>query len=383
MLVFEFLKTRTKGFLVSSEDKKGLRERIVKRNGETKKKMYAHMLVTDGTHFHAEDYCGLPVSGEATCMHVIFLLYGNEMYGLSLCDYSKHRAYILASVITFILSPKAETWLASGSQSYMVFKTIQSVIKSDFTLENSDISSIQKIVEQCHFSWPEGVSCELCGAPLYTPGGDSIVIWTCCGQRQHAECLCDQENTPPCTSESCCLLEGKEEKKEANFVFVSSSRHPICVLDSRTIKSKLSDLIQASDQKKKEGRWKKPAYLTDKRNWPERKRPFELESAAGKHRGETLTSPVQKKRRTRSPEGITSSKKVRSSKKKKEKVVAAEPLAVTAEPLSVDHYKVGYPEGEKADFLLMSLLEAMYSVFKLLWTIQCPLKKFRLLWAKL
>ena len=45
MLVFEFLKTRTKGFLVSSEDKKGLRERIVKRNGETKKKMYG---VQDG-----------------------------------------------------------------------------------------------------------------------------------------------------------------------------------------------------------------------------------------------------------------------------------------------------------------------------------------------
>ena len=109
-------------------------------------------------------------------MHIIFLLYGNDIYGLSLCDYSRHRAYILASVIVFILSPKAETWLAPGSQSYMVFKAIQSVIKSDFILENSDISSILNIVEQCHLSWPEDVSCELCGDQLYTPNGDSIVI---------------------------------------------------------------------------------------------------------------------------------------------------------------------------------------------------------------
>ena len=135
MLVFEFLKTRTKGTLVSSSDKKGLRERTVQRNGEAKKKMYAHMVVTDGTHFHAEDYCEIPVSGETTCMHIIFLLYGNDIYGLSLCDYSRHCAYILASVITFILSSKAETWLASGTHGYMVFKAIQSVIKSDFILE--------------------------------------------------------------------------------------------------------------------------------------------------------------------------------------------------------------------------------------------------------
>lgn len=255
--------------------------------GKNKEKLRTRVLVKNGsTLFNSH----VPISvgcGEICCMEILGLLDPDFKNGPAWKDVQRHRAYIIAVIIHFMIKDNVTlNSLGTSEQTHqMRLNLCRQLMQVDF---GNTFEDIFENVCKSYCGWPKCLTCKEpdCVDALYRIDGDCIVVRCCCGHRMHAECylksLESETKIPGCSEIQC--VKNKQHFSDG-FLFIDCKRECVDAIktwDLNKLKTFLKGAIEndAQTQNLTEGYWGPWNYLKS----PEAETLFEYTGSAGKKR---------------------------------------------------------------------------------------------------
>ena len=355
---FECIHKPRQGVLVEDVKKAGIKLMETKKGGKVK---FAFMAVLAGTRLEGSFYNdGHRSSGDAACMQIMHLMNPDLIADDIWNDCYSHRVYILSKIIDSVLSldsPKIFAGVKLDDTISQSWKVMQRIMHLDFKSKSSTMES----VKGCHHFWPKGSHCVGCNDVTYSDDGKPLVIFLCCGERQHAECFLEdlkEDRSHACTNEQFAKTATKGQENSLKlFAFVSPDRECMHVLKPFNLGMNLKMLIITSKKSQAANRWVIPEYY-EKKVWAssDSKIPFELQTTASKRSLSNFSSPDAKRQKTK---GNSPSKKKHQLSQDKsnnlfDKSIHQRQL-VKPELLIIRNFDVGYIEGEAEPSFFMGV----------------------------